>query len=254
MTVVEAAQTGTAKLNFDTENRGTTVLDNLYAYGPSLMAGTWITIQVAVLSLVVAVVLGMTAALAKLSKSTYLRAVATAYTTIIRGVPDLVLMLLIFFGLQVAVNNIAELVGYEDYIDVDPFTSGVATIGFIFGAYMAETFRGAILAVPDGQLECARAFGMTPAQVTRRILLPQMIRYALPSFGNNWLVLLKVTALVSIIGLEDVVRVAGLAAGSTRDSFTFYAAAGVIYLALTTVSTILLRWAEVRANVGVQGA
>lgn len=231
-----------------------TVLDNLYAYGPSLLAGTWVTIQIAMLSLLVAMTLGMTAAIAKLSKSPRLRGIAHVYTTIVRGVPDLVLMLLIFFGLQVAVNKIGELVGYDGYIDVDPFTSGVATIGFIFGAYMAETFRGAILSVPEGQLECARAFGMTPAQVTRRVLLPQMIRYALPSFGNNWLVLLKATALVSIIGLEDVVRVAGLAAGSTRDSFTFYLAAGVIYLALTTVSTVFLRWAEARANVGVQGA
>ena len=179
-----------------------------------------------------------------------LRAVAGTYTTIICGVPDLVLMLLIFFGLQVAVNSIAEAVGYDDYIDVDPFTSGVATIGFILGAYMGETFRGAILAVPAGQLECARAFGMTPWTVTCRILLPRMMRYALPGLRNNWLVLLKSTALVSIIGL-DVVRMAGLAAGATRDSFTFYVAAGIIYLALTGVSTVLLQWAENRDNAGV---
>ncbi len=226
-------------------------MDNLYAYGPSLLAGTWITIQIAMFSLLVAMVLGMTAAIAKLSKSPRLRAVANFYTTIIRGVPELVLMLLIFYGLQVAVNKFSDMVGYDEYIDIDPFTSGIATIGFIYGAYMAETFRGAILAVPEGQLECARAFGMSPAKVIRRILLPQMLRYAIPSFGNNWLVLLKSTALVSIIGLEDVVRVAGLAAGSTRDSFTFYLAAGAVYLALTTVSTVFLRWAEARANVGV---
>ena len=227
---------------------------NLYGYGWTLAAGTWVTVQVATLSLVVAAILGMLTAMAKLSKSKPLQAIAGTYTTIIRGVPDLVLMLLIFFGLQVAVNNIAEAVGYEDYIDVDPFTSGVATIGFIFGAYMGETFRGAILAVPEGQLECARAFGMTPWKVTYRILFPQMVRYALPSFGNNWLVLLKSTALVSIIGLEDVVRMAGLAAGATRDSFTFYLATGIIYLALTSVSTVLLQWAETRANVGVRKA
>lgn len=231
-----------------------TALDNLYAYGPSLLAGTWVTVQIAVLSLLLAIALGITAAMAKLSGSASLRAVAGAYTTLIRGVPDLVLMLLIFFGLQVAVNRFGEMVGYDGYIDIDPFTSGVATIGFIFGAYMAETFRGAILAVPEGQLECARAFGMTRAQVMRRVLVPQMIRFALPGFGNNWLVLLKTTALVSIIGLEDVVRVAGLAAGSTRESFSFYAAAAVIYLLLTTISTVFLRWAETRANIGIHRA
>lgn len=227
---------------------------DLHGYGPLLLEGTWVTIRVALLSLVLAVVLGMAAALAKLSASPVLRGIAAVYTTIIRGVPDLVLMLLFFFGLQVAVNNIAPKLGYDDYIDVDPFTSGVVTIGFIFGAYMAETFRGAILAVPEGQLECARAFGMTPGQVIRRVLLPQMVRYALPGFGNNWMVLLKVTALVSVIGLDDVVRKASLAAGATRESFTFYIAAALVYLALTTVSTVLLAWGERRANVGIRRA
>jgi len=102
--------------------------------------------------------------------------------------------------------------------------------------------------VPRGQLECGEAFGMTPLQVIRRILLPQMVRYALPGFGNNWLVLVKATALVSIIGLDDVVRKASLAAGATRDSFSFYMATAIVYLALTTVSTILLQAAETRAN------
>lgn len=227
---------------------------DLQGYGPLLLEGTWVTIEVALLSLVLAVILGMATALAKLSGSAVLRALATVYTTIIRGVPDLVLMLLFFFGLQVAVNTIAPKLGYDDYIDVDPFTSGVVTIGFIFGAYMAETFRGAILAVPEGQLECARAFGMAPWQVIHRILLPQMVRYALPGFGNNWMVLLKVTALVSVIGLDDVVRKASLAAGATRESFTFYIAAALVYLALTTISTILLAWGERRANVGIRRA
>jgi len=222
---------------------------DLQGFGGSLAAGTWITIKVAGLSLLLAAGLGLMAALAKLSHSRVLRGLATVYTTIIRGVPDLVLMLLIFFGLQIAVNKLAAALGFS-YIDVDPFTSGVATIGFIFGAYMAETFRGAILSVPPGQLEAARAFGMPPAKLTARILLPQMARYALPGFGNNWLVLLKATALVSIIGLDDVVRRAALAAGSTHQPFTFYLAAAIVYLALTTISTMLLGWLERRANVG----
>jgi arginine/ornithine transport system permease protein len=146
------------------------------------------------------------------------------------------------------VNQVAESIGYEEYIEVSAFTAGVLTIGFIYGAYMTETFRGAILAVPPGQLEAGQAFGMSRWQVFREILLPQTIRYALPGFGNNWLVLLKTTALLSIIGLADVLFMAAKAAGSTRQPFTFYLAAALIYLLLTTVSTVLLGWAERRAE------
>jgi len=223
------------------------VLD-LQGYGHTLLAGTVLTIEAALLSLAIAVILGGVGALAKTSHSAIARAIAGAYTTLIRGVPDLVLMLLIFFGGQMMVNSVAEAVGYEDYIDVSPFLAGVLTIGFIYGAYMTETFRGAILAVPPGQLEAAQAYGMSRWQVFKEVLLPQTIRYALPGLGNNWLVLLKTTALLSIIGLADVLFMAGKAAGSTRMPFTFYLAAALIYLVLTAVSTSLLDWAERRAE------
>ncbi len=221
---------------------------DLQGYGHTLLAGTVLTIEAALLSLVIAVILGGVGALAKTSHSAIARAIAGAYTTLIRGVPDLVLMLLIFFGGQMIVNSVAEAVGYEDYIDVSPFLAGVLTIGFIYGAYMTETFRGAILAVPPGQLEAAQAYGMSRWQVFKEVLLPQTIRYALPGLGNNWLVLLKTTALLSIIGLADVLFMAGKAAGSTRMPFTFYLAAALIYLVLTAVSTSLLDWAERRAE------
>jgi arginine/ornithine transport system permease protein len=221
---------------------------DLQGYGFSLLEGTVLTIQSALASLLLAVVLGMAGALAKLSRSRVARVVAGTYTTIIRGVPDLVLMLLVFFGGQLLINQIALLLGYEDYINVSPFTAGVGTIGFIYGAYMAETFRGAILAVPVGQLEAGYAFGMSPTQVFRRILLPQTIRHAIPGFGNNWLVLLKTTALLSVLGLDDLLRKASLAAGATREPFTFYAAAALVYLLLTSISTVLLVWAERRYN------
>jgi arginine/ornithine transport system permease protein len=223
---------------------------DLHGYGPAILDGTLLTIRAALVSLLVAIALGMVAALAKLSRSRIARAIAATYTTIIRGIPDLVLMLLIFFGGQVAVNQLAPMVGYTGYVDVNPFIAGVLTLGFIYGAYMAETFRGAILAVPAGQLESGRAFGMSGALVFRRILVPQMIRHALPGFGNNWLVLLKTTALLSIIGLDDMVRKAALAAGATREPFTFYFAVALVYLALTTVSTIALAWAERRYSLG----
>jgi arginine/ornithine transport system permease protein len=159
-------------------------------------------------------------------------------------------MLLIFFGGQVLINHLAAFVGYEEYIDINPFLAGVITIGFIFGAYMTETFRGAILAVPGGQLEAGYAYGMSRFQVFRRILIPQMVRHALPGFGNNWLVLLKTTALVSIIGLDDMVRKASLAAGATRMPFTFYVVVALGFLAFTTISVALLYWAERRYSVG----
>ncbi len=228
---------------------------DLKGYGPSLLEGTWLTIEVALLSLCIAMALGMVGAMAKLSQSRAARGLAAAYTTLIRGVPELVLMLLLFFGGQVMLNYIAlEVLEFEDYIDINPFTAGVITIGFIYGAYMTETFRGAILSVPAGQLEAGHAYGMTKWQVFVRILLPQMIRFALPAFGNNWMVLLKATALVSVIGLDDVVRKAALAAGATRMPFTFYLTVGAIYLVMTSISIVVLNWAERRYSAGVRKA
>ena len=194
---------------------------DLHGYGPSILEGTLLTIEVSLASLAISMALGIMGALAKLSPSKPLQLTAQTYTTIIRGIPDLVLMLLVFFGGQVFINQMGPLMGYEDYIDINPFMAGVSTIGFIFGAYMTETFRGAILAVPKGQIEAAYAYGMSRRQTFLRILLPQMIRHAIPGFGNNWLVLVKTTALVSIIGLDDMVRKAALAAGATRKPFTF---------------------------------
>ncbi len=227
-------------------------MPDLQGYGPSILEGAWLTLSVALLSLAVAMVLGMAGALAKLSQSRLAAGIAGVYTTVIRGIPDLVLMLLIFFGGQVFVNWAAAGLGYEDYIDVDPFLAGTLTLGLIFGAYMAETFRGAIMAVPRGQLEAGYAYGMNKVQVFVRILLPQMIRYALPGFGNNWLVLLKATALVSVIGLDDMMRKGQLAAGATRMPFTFYLVIAFGFLAFTTVSVLLLRWAERRYSLGFE--
>ncbi|AYC04970.1 MULTISPECIES: ABC transporter permease [Vibrio] len=236
---------------------------DLQGYEASILKGAQLTIEVAVLSLLLAMLLGMLGALAKMAPYRWARAIATLYTTIIRGIPDLVLMMLIFFGGQILLNNGLswfnefinqwltardpnhEWVAYlPDYVDISPFVAGVLTIGFIFGAYMAETFRGAILAVDKGELEAAKAYGMSAAMSFRRILLPQMIRHAIPGFGNNWLVLLKTTALVSIIGLEDMVRISSLAAGSTKMPFTFYMAVAIIFLFFTSVSTGLLKLLE----------
>lgn len=224
----------------------------LQGYGPSIWEGTLLTINVSLVSLALAVLLGIAGALAKLSGIRLLKLAAQVYTTVIRGVPDLVLMLLVFFGGQMLVNQLAGIVGYEEYIDINPYIAGVSTIGFIFGAYMTETFRGAILAVPHGQLEAGYAYGMSRGLVFFRVLLPQMIRHAIPGFGNNWLVLTKATALVSIIGLDDMVRKASLAAGATRMPFTFYAAVAGVYLLITTVSVYLLDWLEKKYSPGIR--
>jgi arginine/ornithine transport system permease protein len=163
-------------------------------------------------------------------------------------------MLLIFFGGQVFVNQMANSLGYEEYIDINPYVAGIATIGFIFGAYMTETFRGAIMAVNKGQLEAGFAFGMARRQVFFRILVPQMIRYAIPSFGNNWLVMIKSTAIVSVIGLDDMVRKASLAAGAVRKPFTFYLVVAINYLIFTTISSYILLWLEKRYSLGERKA
>ena len=225
----------------------------LQGYGASLLEGAALTLAVALASLALALLLGLAGAAAKLSASPFWRGAATVYTTLIRGVPDLVLMLLVFFGGQIAVNAALQRFGM-DYVDIDPFVAGVATLGFIFGAYFTETFRGAMLAVPHGQIEAARAFGLTRAQVFRRISGPQMLRFAIPSFTNNWLVLVKSTALVSVIGLNDMMQKAGQAAGATRRPFTFYLAVGVLYLGVTTVSVLALRALEARVSRGVKVA
>lgn len=224
---------------------------NLHGYGPSILDGTMVTITVSVASLAISMLLGMVGALAKLYGFKPLRLAAQIYTTVIRGIPDLVLMLLVYFGGQVFINQVAPMLGYDEYIDINPFMAGVSTIGFIFGAYMTETFRGAILAVNKGQLEAGNAYGMSGIQVFTRILMPQMVRHALPGFGNVWLVMVKTTALVSIIGLDDMVRKAGLAAGATRLPFTFYAVVAFNYLVITTISIYVLKWLDTRYSAGV---
>ncbi len=232
---------------------------SLAGYGPQLLAGTVTTVELSVLSLLVSFILGLLGASAKLSKSRLFRGIATIYTTIIRGVPDLVLMLLIFYSLQIWLNDgtdwLNSLQNRIDFeISLDPFTSGVITLGFIYGAYFTETFRGAFMAVPRGQLEAARAFGMRPLVVFRRVLFPQMMRFALPGLANNWQVILKATALVSLIGLTDVIKAAQNAGNGTFRVFFFISVAGLVYLVLTTLSNGVLMLLERKYAIGVRRA
>jgi arginine/ornithine transport system permease protein len=223
----------------------------LYGYLPAILEGLSLTLRVSAVSLAIACAFGIAGAMAKLSRSRAARWAAEVYTTLIRGMPELVLMLLIFYGGQIGINRIADAQGW-DYIEIPPFIAGVLTIGFIFGAYLTETFRGAILAVPKGQAEAALAFAMSPRQVMWRVVLPQMVRHAIPGFANNWLIMIKASALVSIIGLDDMVHRAGLASATTRAPFTFYVAVALIYLALTSVSIFILSRVEARYSLGLK--
>jgi histidine transport system permease protein len=226
---------------------------SLKGFGPLLMEGTWMTIKLAVLSLLVSVLLGLLGASAKLSNSKALRVPAQVYTTLIRGVPDLVLMLLIFYSLQTWLSNLTDALDW-DYIEIDPFAAGVITLGFIYGAYFTETFRGAILAVPRGQAEAATAYGLTRGQRFRYVIFPQMMRFALPGIGNNWQVMLKATALVSLIGLADLVKNAQDAGKSTYELFYFLVLAALIYLLITSASNFVLRRLERRYSAGTREA
>ncbi len=228
---------------------------DLKGYGPELLDGAVITIELAFLSLALALTLGLIGASSKLSSNRFAKVTATGYTTLVRGVPDLVMMLLFYYGGQVAVNSLSDYLWdaweIDFFFQFDPFISGVVTIGLIFGAYMTETFRGAFLAVDTGQIEAAKAYGFTRWRTFRRIIFPQMLRHALPGIGNNWQVLLKTTALVSIIGLTDMVRVAEEAAKAERMPFHFFIPVAFVYLALTAGSELFIKWLNKRANVGV---
>jgi arginine/ornithine transport system permease protein len=224
----------------------------LHGFLPSLLQGAWLTLSLALASLAVALGLGLLACFAKLSRARVFRWPAQWYTTVVRGIPDLVLVLLVFYGGQVIVNDLALALGHEDYIDVDPYVAGVLTIGFIFGAYLAEAFRGAYLAVPPGQREAALAYGMSPWQAIWRVQLPQMMRHALPGISNNWLVLVKSTAIVSVIGLDDLMKRGGDAAGATKEPFVFFLAVGLIYLVFTSVSELFFAWAQKKLAIGVR--
>ncbi len=215
-------------------------------YGSTILDGTWLTVQLALLSMAVAIALGLLGAAFRLSPVKWLALLGETYAAVIRGIPDLVLILLIFYGGQEMLNRVLELSGYEGYVDINPFVAGVGTLGFIYGAYLSETFRGAFMAIPKGQGEAGLAYGMSPLRVFFRILVPQMIRLAIPGFTNNWLVLIKATALISLVGLQDMMARAKSAGDATREPFTYILLAAAIYLAITSVSLLVLRYLERR--------
>lgn len=222
------------------------------AYYYSILQGSLLTIAVSLCSLAVAVVLGLLGAATRLSGSPLARALGTTYTSVIRGIPDLVVMLLVFYGGTMGLNHAMELMGSKRTVDINPFVAGVLTLGFIYGAYMTETFRGAILAIPKGQAEAALAFGMGRTATFLRIIAPQMVRYALPGFTNNWLVLIKSTALVSLIGLKEMTYISKQASAATRSPFEFFLFSAALFLIFTSASLYVLRKVNARYSLGTR--
>ncbi len=224
---------------------------DLHGYGGLLLDGLWMTIAVGLSSMLLAILLGLLGSWAKLAHSRAANLVADTYTTVVRGIPELILLLLVYFGVPTLIQDIAARLGHDITVNLDPFTAGTLAIGFIYGAFSTEVFRGAFMAIPPGQLEAARAMGMGRLLTFRRILLPQAMRFALPGLGNVWMVLLKATALISIIQLDELMRKTKIAANATHQPFTFYLLASLIFLGLTVVSMLLQHRAERWANRGV---
>ena len=224
----------------------------LNGYSVQIITGLVTTLEIALASLVMAASIGFCAALMALSTTPVFRWLTTCYSSLIRGIPDMLLMLMLFFGGQIALNNVVEWAGWNIEIELSQFTAGFVTLGVIYGAYFMETFRGALLAIPPGQAEAARAFGMSIVKINTRILFPQMIRFALPGFTNNWLVVSKATALVSVIGLQDMMYRAKQAGAASREPFTWLLFTGAIYLVITTVSLYLLKHVGRKYSVGVR--
>lgn len=220
------------------------------AWGTALLAGTLATVQIAVVSYVLGLLIGLGGAAAKIRGGPVLKGLMEGYTTVIRGIPEILVILLIYYGGTQAVRDLTGLIMPGVTVEINPFAAAVAALGFIAGAYATEIFRGSIQAVPVGQFEGGLALGLRPLFVFLRITLPQAIRLAIPALGNLWLVVLKDSALISVVGLRDLVGVAASGAARTRQPFTFYTTVALVFLALSIISMIAIYWAEKRAARG----
>ncbi|WP_462380970.1 ABC transporter permease [Pseudomonas sp. Marseille-QA0892] len=226
---------------------------DLHGFGPALVAGTLITIRLALCALVVGLVLGLLGALAKTSPYRPLRWLGDIYSTIVRGIPELLWVLLIYFGTVNLMRSLADTLGMES-LELSPFAAGVIALGLCFGAYATEVFRGAILAIPKGHREAGMALGLSKGRILWRLVLPQMWRVALPGLGNLFMIMMKDTALVSVIGLEEIMRRSQIAVTSSKEPFTFFLVAALIYLSLTSVAMVGLYFLEKSASRGIRRA
>ena len=215
-------------------------------WGGLLLLGALMTLAVTLVALAIGAVIGSVVAWAKLSRGVLPRFLGDAYTTVFRGVPELLIIYLIYFGGSRGVSAIGAMFGAQGFIGLPAFLAGAIGVGLISASYQAEVFRGSFLAVAAGEIEAARAIGMPQFLRFRRIIVPQVLRFALPGLGNVWQLSLKDSALVSVTGLAELMRQSQVAAGSTHLYFTFYIAGGCLYLVLTTLSDRVFGAAEKR--------
>ncbi|MDI7863142.1 ABC transporter permease [Rhizobiaceae bacterium n13] len=221
-------------------------------WGGVLLAGFVSSIQLAVGGYVFGLLIGIFGAFGKLYGGPIVRDLLEVYTTLIRAVPELVLILLLYYAGTDAVNQLLTLAGYGP-IDINGLVAGIFVIAVVQGAYSTEVLRGAIKAVPGGEIEAARAYGMSPLKVLRRVTLPAMLPFAIPGLANLWLIATKDTALLAVVGFSELTLVTRQAAGATKAYFLFFCAAGVLYLALTLVSNVFIRIIEKHSRRGMPG-
>ena len=222
---------------------------DLHGFGPALAAGTLMTVKLALSALCLGLVLGLLGALAKTSPYKPLRWVGGTYSTIVRGVPELLWVLFIYFGSVALMGKLGDLLGIPG-LELSAFAAGVIALGLCFGAYATEVFRGALLAIPKGHREAGMALGLSKGRIFSRLVLPQMWRIALPGLGNLFMILMKDTALVSVIGLEEIMRQSQNGVTTTKEPFTFYMVAAMIYLGLTILAMTGMHFMEKRAGRG----
>lgn len=227
--------------------------EGLLDWSGALLNGALITVEIAVAAYAIGLLLGLIGAMAKLSAIRPFVAVATAYTTLVRAVPELLLIIILYYAGQQGLNALLRWLEVEATYDISGFVAAIAVLAVVEGAYLTEIFRGAILAIPRGHIEAADAFGMSRRKRFRRIVLPEMLPNALSGMSNIWLILVKDTALVSVVGFQELFFTTQQAAASTRAFFLFYTAAGVIYLIMTLGSNVIFNRLERHVRRGQPG-
>ena len=219
-------------------------------WGDELFYATLMTIAVSIAAMFIGFLFSAIFTPLKLSNNKFLNFIANSYTTVIRGVPELLVIYLFFFGGSGAIMYVASIFGYNEYIEINAFITGSVAIGIISGAYSTEVFRGAVQSIEKGQFEAAKVLGLSKSIQFYKIILPQVLRLAIPNLSNVWQITLKDTSLISVTGLVEIMRQSYIAAGSTRDPLFFYSFAAVLYLLLTYFSMKLINKLELRYSRG----
>ena len=219
-------------------------------WGDELFYATLMTLAVSITAMLIGFIFALIFTPLKLSKNKFLNLIGNCYTTVIRGVPELLVIYLFFFGGSGAVMYVASIFGYNEYIEINAFITGSFAIGIISGAYSTEVFRGAIQSIDKGQFEASKVLGLKKPVNFFKVIMPQMLRLAIPNLSNVWQITLKDTSLNSVTGLVEIMRQSYIAAGSTRDPLFFYSFAAVLYLLLTYLSMKLINKLEVRYSRG----